>query len=99
MKKAAALIAKGKSVEGSGWNTAAMDLVPQVLPWLIGREVHVWAFNYVLRDLPPKPQEFEVRRIPDHPEPTTRVKRPLLLARSKEGMLPHYDLILLKPKN
>jgi hypothetical protein len=97
VKKAAALLAKGTSVEGTAWNSAAMDLVPQVLPWLLGRPVHVWAFNYARRDLLPTPLEFQVRRVPGHPEPTTTSKRPLLLARSKVGVLPHYDLIVPKP--
>ena len=96
VKKAAARLAKGTSVEGTGWNSAAMDLVPQVLPWLLGRPVHVWAFNYTLRALPATPQEFEVRRVPGHPAPTTMSMRALLLARSKAGVLPHYDLIVPK---
>ena len=92
--KAAKKLAEGQSTLGHGWNSAAMDLAPQVLPAIVGRPLHVFTFTLRLRGFGPTPQEFKVVELPgvDTPPPS---QEPLLLLRTKGGIkLDHYDLLL-----
>jgi len=82
---------------GEPWNSAAMDLVPMVMPSVIGRPIHVWFYSYHLRDLPERPEVHRVWKLPvGMLEPDAQPQGdPVVLSRTKAGiLLAHYDLVL-----
>ena len=87
---------EGKSTYGSGWNSAAMDVVPLILPALIGRPLYIWEYSVHLRRFPDGPQECSIVEVPGVPACDV-VKGPVHLLRTKAAIdLAHYDLLLKK---
>ena len=92
--KASRKLAEGKSTLGNGWNSAATDLAPHVLPALTGRPLHVFTFTLRLRGFGPTPQVFDVVALPGVAPPPPSPD-PVLLLRTKVGIkLDHYDLLV-----
>ena len=92
---ALALTASSERGAASRWNTVAMDVVPQLMPALIHRPVHVVRYNVHTREL--HTDEYVPRWRPDGQGPGVEPRTegsPILLCVSNAGVkLPHYDCL------
>ena len=95
LKEASKRLADGKSTYGEGWNSAAMDVAPFVLPALIGRPIHIWEYSLHLRKFPDPPIQCEVLTLPGVSPCPEQHKQPVHLLRTKAAVkLAHYDLLV-----
>jgi hypothetical protein len=94
LKDASERLAEGRSTYGEGWNSAAMDVAPLVMPALIGRAIHIWEFSVYLRKFPDTPLECKVLALPGMAARTPG-REPVVLLRTKAAIqLAHYDLLI-----